>query len=117
MSSTIPADESIDIVSPHHFDPISIPNSDFPSAAVTGRPSLTNDETKLVFPVGTRVESNAITATTQSPQQEEWKAGKQEWLIVLCLGIVSLMVALDATIVVPALPVGPSCGDPFHTSH
>lgn len=36
----------------------------------------------------------------------EWKAGKEEWLIILVIAIVSLMVALDATILVPVLPVG-----------
>ena len=36
----------------------------------------------------------------------EWKAGKGEWLIILVLAVVSLMVAIDATILVTALPVG-----------
>ena len=36
----------------------------------------------------------------------EWKAGKEEWMIILVIAIVSLMVALDATILVPVLPVG-----------
>lgn len=35
----------------------------------------------------------------------EWKAGKEEWLIMAVIAIVSLMVALDATILVPVLPV------------
>lgn len=43
--------------------------------------------------------------TTQTPAEVQWESGKQEWLIVICLGVVSLMVALDATIIVPALPV------------
>jgi len=34
-----------------------------------------------------------------------WKPGTGEWLIILCLCVVSLVVALDATILVPALPV------------
>jgi len=34
-----------------------------------------------------------------------WKPQMQENLIMLCLSIVSLVVALDATILVPALPV------------
>ena len=38
----------------------------------------------------------------------EWKAGKEEWMIVLVIAIVSLMVALDATILVTVLPVGAS---------
>ncbi|KAL8721430.1 MAG: hypothetical protein Q9225_001905 [Loekoesia sp. 1 TL-2023] len=45
------------------------------------------------------------------PQQEptdlapEWRAGRKEWMIIIVLAIVSLMVALDATILVPVLPM------------
>ncbi|KAL8889534.1 MAG: hypothetical protein Q9215_003188 [Flavoplaca cf. flavocitrina] len=39
----------------------------------------------------------------QAPEQA-WKAGRKEWMIIIVLAIVSLMVALDATILVPALP-------------
>ena len=35
----------------------------------------------------------------------EWRAGRSEWMIIIVLAIVSLMVALDATILVPVLPV------------
>ncbi len=35
----------------------------------------------------------------------EWKAGRAEWMIIIVLAIVSLMVALDATILVSALSV------------
>lgn len=35
----------------------------------------------------------------------EWKPGRQEYLILLSLSIISLMVALDASIVAPALTV------------
>ena len=37
--------------------------------------------------------------------QGEWKAGKSEWMIIIVIAIVSLMVALDATILVTILPV------------
>jgi hypothetical protein len=37
--------------------------------------------------------------------QEEWKPGRGEWLILICLTILSLVVSLDATILVPVLPV------------
>lgn len=39
---------------------------------------------------------------------QEWKAGRKEWMIIIVLAIVSLMVALDATILVPVLPVSAS---------
>ena len=35
----------------------------------------------------------------------DWKAGRGEWMIIIVLAIVSLMVALDATILVSALAV------------
>ena len=40
-----------------------------------------------------------------SLSQGEWRAGKSEWMIIIVIAIVSLMVALDATILVPVLPV------------
>lgn len=39
---------------------------------------------------------------------EDWKAGRAEWMIIIVIAIVSLMVALDATILVPVLPVSAS---------
>lgn len=45
------------------------------------------------------------------PQQEstasdqEWKAERNEWMIIIVLAMVKLMVDLDATILVPAFPV------------
>lgn len=43
-----------------------------------------------------------------APSDQEWKAGRKEWIIIIVLAIVSLMVALDATILVPVLPVSTS---------
>jgi hypothetical protein len=37
--------------------------------------------------------------------QVEWKPQKQEYLVMVTLSIISLMVALDATILVTVLPV------------
>lgn len=37
--------------------------------------------------------------------QAEWKPHKQEYLVMFTLAIISLMVALDATILVTVLPV------------
>jgi hypothetical protein len=36
---------------------------------------------------------------------ESWKPGRGEWLILGCLTEMSLVVALDVTIMVPVLPV------------
>ena len=44
----------------------------------------------------------------QDPVQDsssEWKAGRGEWMIIAVLAIVYMMVALDATILVPVLTV------------
>jgi hypothetical protein len=35
----------------------------------------------------------------------EWKPGKKEYAVMLTLAVISLMVALDATILVSVLPV------------
>lgn len=51
-----------------------------------------------------KLEANSTPPETTSPKQE-WKPGPGEWAILACLAIVSLVVALDATILVPVLPV------------
>jgi hypothetical protein len=40
---------------------------------------------------------------------ENWKAGRQQLMILGCLAIVSLVVALDGTVLVPVLPVSDNC--------
>lgn len=35
-----------------------------------------------------------------------WKPGQTEWLIIICCCIIAVVIALDATILVPLLPVG-----------
>lgn len=37
--------------------------------------------------------------------EPEWKPGKKEYAVMITLAIISLMVALDATILVSVLPV------------
>lgn len=39
-------------------------------------------------------------------RQAEWRPGKQEYAVMVTLSVISLMVALDATILVSVLPVG-----------
>ncbi|OAL00503.1 putative efflux pump antibiotic resistance protein [Phaeosphaeriaceae sp. SRC1lsM3a] len=43
-----------------------------------------------------------VTTTAASPP--EWKPGRSEWLIFLCLAIISLIVSLDSSILGPVLP-------------
>ena len=44
----------------------------------------------------------------------EWKPGSKELAVMVTLAIISLMVALDATILVSVLPVGPLFSRPHH---
>lgn len=44
----------------------------------------------------------------EDEKEPDWKPGKQEWAVMITLAIVSMMVALDATVLVPALPVSKS---------
>lgn len=46
-----------------------------------------------------------------TPAVPEWRAGRQEWFIIVVLSLISVMVALDATILVPVLPVSVSKPD------
>lgn len=74
----------------------------------------TNDQAvprKVREKIPSNIEESSTQFAGQKAQQEptasdpEWKAGRDEWLIIIVLAIVSLMVALDATILVPVLPV------------
>ena len=55
-------------------------------------------------PPSSTLAENTSTAVTREPVLE-WKLGRKEALIVLSLMIVSLVAALDATVLVPVLPV------------
>lgn len=44
----------------------------------------------------------------------EWKPQKQEYLVMVTLSVISLMVALDATILVTVLPVSPPLQADLH---
>ena len=58
--------------------------------------------------VPSKVRQSMTQATLQDTPDvdlEDWKAGRSEWMIIIVMAVVSLMVALDATILVPVLPV------------
>lgn len=79
--------------------------SDFEAVGATDRSQFHDNhkgetqahEVGLTSPTGSQAELSA--------NLDAWKPGKQERLILLCLCIVCVVVALDATIVVPVLPV------------
>jgi hypothetical protein len=75
------------------LDTMDIP--DEPSTPISTEPSV---HEKPSVPVPGDVES-------AKSSQVEWKPQKQEYLVMLTLSIISLMVALDATILVTVLPV------------
>jgi len=81
--------------------------SGFQSSVATGRSSYdaSADNKNLVKHTPGDTATQVASATSTATPAIEWKAGKQEWLIVICLATVSLMVALDATIIVTPLPV------------
>ena len=51
--------------------------------------------------------SSIKAAENAIPADLVWKPKREEWLVVGCLSLVSLVVSLDATILVTALPVWP----------
>lgn len=53
----------------------------------------------------TPVAEKDIAISSAEESSEEWKAGRQEWLIIITLVVISTMASLDATILVPVLPV------------
>jgi hypothetical protein len=54
--------------------------------------------------VVTDVEAAAAEEEEEKKKLSEWKPRQQEWLVMITLATISLMVALDATILVPVLP-------------
>jgi hypothetical protein len=48
---------------------------------------------------------NEHSATEDVSYQEDWQAGRAEVLAIVSLATISLVVALDSTIIVPVLPV------------
>ncbi|KAH7400778.1 major facilitator superfamily domain-containing protein [Phaeosphaeria sp. MPI-PUGE-AT-0046c] len=56
-------------------------------------PTIASDDPNTKIPV-----------TTSPVSPPEWKPGRSEWLIFLCLAIISLIVSLDSSILGPVLP-------------
>lgn len=85
-----------------YADGMSKSSIDWQIYALSGFDTMSNFETKLEFDIKSDfdVESKAEVETLQ-----EWKPQKKELLIMISLSFISLMVALDATILVAVLPV------------
>jgi hypothetical protein len=67
----------------------------------TGSPSSQREEI-----LDTPVEDDKQDVPPSTDPFVEWKPTRAQWLMIVCFMIVSLVVALDATILVPILPVG-----------
>ena len=68
----------------------------------------------MSYPSSVTDKANAATglqAPVETPEADngkenlDWKPSTREWLVILCLCIVSLVVALDFNILAPVLPV------------
>jgi hypothetical protein len=53
----------------------------------------------------TERQSMSEVADAVAGEGEEWKPRRQEYLIMISLSLISLVVAVDASILLPALPV------------
>ena len=74
------------------------------SEPLTPTSTLSSSVEKPSFQVPNDVEAAKVVSS-------EWKPQKQEYLVMLALSIISLMVALDATILVPVLSVSLKSAD------
>ncbi|KAL9616039.1 MAG: hypothetical protein Q9160_009040 [Pyrenula sp. 1 TL-2023] len=68
--------------------------------------TLSNAKERKTFDIEEKDTQEADPKASQDAaiSNREWKAGRKEWMVVLVHTFVSLMVALDATILVTALP-------------
>jgi hypothetical protein len=71
-----------------------------PAALYTGRPTSANS-----LSTSDSMTQVDIEAKREAGVPEEWKPQKKELLIMVSLSFISLMVALDATVLVTVLPV------------
>ena len=91
-------------------------SSSLATEPTTTQPDTANNEMQVdvirpkasaSFPTDTPIESASGAASKNGDEQLQWKPNSREWLTLLCLGIVSMVVALDTNILVPVLPVRP----------
>lgn len=103
------------IVVPEH-SPVSPIEASTSTLHLPGNDSFSQSaKLKVTWKTGNDTDTPAITdssasSTTMDLEKsdipaEEWKPEKKEWIIMISLSIISLMVALDATILVTVLPV------------
>ena len=75
------------------------------SASIDVAPQATADSIALTKRANSLNSTRMGSKDGGSAEPPAWKAGRKEWMVIMVLAIVSLMVALDATILVPVLPV------------
>lgn len=47
-----------------------------------------------------------------SPDEQQWRPDVRDWLVFICIIILAMMDAFDATVLIPVLPVGDECCQP-----
>lgn len=87
-----------------HLEPAMQPNTEVPlvQKSSASEPSIMIE--KVPEEPSFDTELGEHDAVKKQPRAE-WKAGKQEWLVMVLLLVVSLLASIDATILVPVLPV------------
>jgi hypothetical protein len=63
---------------------------------------LTIDEVTPYPPLGSSIQ---LFEREPSPEEQEWCFGVREWLVFVCIVILSMMDSFNATSLIPALPV------------
>jgi len=78
-----------------------------PTVQQAGEDMIVSSEDKLKAnaTIGMEAISSSNQSLVQRDEDASWKPSRAEILIVVLLAVLSFMVALDATIIVPALPV------------
>jgi hypothetical protein len=78
-----------------------------PTTNTMAVPSEDTSRTTSTFSLSVEKPSRPVSSDLEAVKEipEEWTPQKQEYLVMLTLSIISLMVALDATILVTVLPV------------
>lgn len=70
------------------------------------------DPRKSVQSVDDVTPNSALESTVQlfesepSPDEQQWRPGVRDWLVFICIVILAMMDAFDATVLIPVLPVG-----------
>lgn len=105
QSDTIPMQETGGVVTnnnskSHAKDRTTV--ATYPTSHSTFNLESNNDDDNNAIELETPEESD-------QPIQQGWISTSREWSMVACFAIMAMMVTIDALILIPILPVSPSC--------